>query len=163
MLLFLLVLLFASSVYSETSVGWVSVNTGSATPNASCDSTSILANKNMFIWGGYNDNRVEWYMNRNVFSIDLGNAEGDKGELFRWRESQILPPPRTAHCATYNPLSNSMVIFGGRGGPEKSPIYFRDLWSFDLKTNTWNFLADSADGPVGHLWANLVTYSIKVF
>lgn len=58
--------------------------------------------------------------------------------------SDARPGARCLHTASYDPLSHSMLVFGGQRGSSA----LGDLWSLDLSTRTWNELTPAV-GPEG--------------
>ncbi|MBI5949547.1 MAG: hypothetical protein HY875_15515 [Chloroflexi bacterium] len=54
----------------------------------------------------------------------------------------VVPPPRVAHQAVWDPGGRDMYMFGGTG-----PGAGEDLWRFSTDTGTWQRLAFPGPGP----------------
>ncbi len=72
----------------------------------------------------------------------------------RWPKQ--APSSRAGHTLAWLPKSGRIVLAGGSSRPRGlsgisarlgDPI--RDLWTYDVKTNTWKLLARSKEGPTG--------------
>jgi len=77
-------------------------------------------------------------------------------ELFRWNiekgggewrqiESLNIPPPRCSHQAVY--FKDKIFVFGGEYATLDQFHHYRDLWSLDLKANTWTEIKATGDVP----------------
>lgn len=68
----------------------------------------------------------------------------DKNE---WRivDTTISPKPRCSHQAVV--YKDQVYIFGGEFATVEQFHHFRDLWCFNLKTNTWKELQCTGIGP----------------
>jgi N-acetylneuraminic acid mutarotase len=55
-----------------------------------------------------------------------------------------LPPARDSHAMVYDPVSQRVLLFGGRDD-EYQPL--DDLWAYDPSTNSWTELAPTGDTP----------------
>ena len=76
----------------------------------SCDGERTTVYNDLYRW---NTDKAEWRL------IDVPNA----------------PPPRCSHQAVlYN---HTLYVFGGEYATLEQFHHYRDLWSFDVKTNTW--------------------------
>lgn len=53
------------------------------------------------------------------------------------------PPARSDHSATYDPVRDRMIIFGGYDGASRS----NDVWSLSLGTPSWSALTPMGVGP----------------
>lgn len=43
------------------------------------------------------------------------------------------PPKRVSHASTYNPLTNTLYIYGGKSESD----YLEDMWEYNFNTNQW--------------------------
>jgi N-acetylneuraminic acid mutarotase len=53
-----------------------------------------------------------------------------------------LPPPRTAHTATWDPTASRLLVFGGYDG---SPL--NDLWAYQPGSNSWGLVLPTGMPP----------------
>lgn len=61
------------------------------------------------------------------------------------------PPPRYNHTATWDPVRNRMLVFGGWTGFRTDPNY-NDLWAYAPREGAWTRLATTPGGhPLGRL------------
>ena len=67
---------------------------------------------------------------------DTTSTENDKiGQWTRILTPQPHPPPRCAHSAIYH--NEHIYIFGGECATADKYHHYKDLWKFNIKTNTW--------------------------
>jgi len=75
-------------------------------------------------------------------------------DLYRWNvekmewkmiESPNTPAPRCSHQAVY--FNEKLYVFGGEYATLDQFHHYRDLWSLDLKTNTWTEIHATGDCP----------------
>ena len=57
------------------------------------------------------------------------------GQWARILTPQPHPPPRCAHSAIYH--NDHIYIFGGECATADKYHHYKDLWKFNIKTNTW--------------------------
>ena len=83
-----------------------------------------------------------------------GQAQYVYGDTYRWNfqknewrmvETSISPNPRSCHQAVVH--KHHMYIFGGEFSTLRQFYHYRDLWRFDLKTNTWEEIKASGPSP----------------
>jgi N-acetylneuraminic acid mutarotase len=83
-----------------------------------------------------------------------GQTQHVYGETYRWHfqknewrlvESVPSPNPRSCHQAVVH--KHHMYVFGGEYSTIRQFYHFRDMWRFDLKTNTWEELRCSGPSP----------------
>lgn len=83
-----------------------------------------------------------------------GQTQFVYGDLLRWNfarnewrqvEASLSPSPRSCHQAVVH--KHHMYVFGGEYSTIKQFHHFRDLWRFDLKTNTWTEIKASGPSP----------------
>lgn len=67
------------------------------------------------------------------------------------------PPPRLFHSMVYDDSRHWLVVFGGANETafDDQPLYFGDLWAFDIEAGEWMELAPRGSGPVGRFWSSL--------
>ena len=81
-----------------------------------------------------------------LFGGEFSDGQGTVvyNDVFRWNidknewkhiESLNTPPPRCSHQAVY--YKDKVYVFGGEYATLDQFHHYRDLWSLDLKTNTW--------------------------
>ncbi len=96
----------------------------------------------MLVFGGGNNiYGAPPYLN-DVWALSLEGAPV-------WTQLEVAgapPPPRTGHCAIYDPIHDAMIVFGSSGaGGYEAPL--NDTWSLSLSGDpTWSRLEFS--GPV---------------
>jgi N-acetylneuraminic acid mutarotase len=83
-----------------------------------------------------------------------GQTQHVYGELYRWNfsknewryvEASPSPNPRSCHQAVVH--KHHMYVFGGEYSTIRQFYHFRDLWRFDLKTNSWEEIKASGPSP----------------
>jgi N-acetylneuraminic acid mutarotase len=83
-----------------------------------------------------------------------GQAQYVYGESYRWNfhknewrmvEVSPSPNPRSCHQAVVH--KHHMYIFGGEFSTLRQFYHYRDLWRFDIKTNTWEEIKASGVPP----------------
>mmetsp|Transcript_5470 Transcript_5470/g.10491 ORF Transcript_5470/g.10491 Transcript_5470/m.10491 type:complete len:608 (-) Transcript_5470:1024-2847(-) len=106
-----------------------------------------------------------------LFGGEFCDGEGTTvyNELYRWNieknewkmvESLNTPPPRCSHQAVH--FKDKVYIFGGEYATLDQFHHYRDMWALDLKTNIWEEIPASKDGPSarsGHrmvVWRNCI-------
>ena len=75
-----------------------------------------------------------------VWALDLSNAP----RWYQLETSGDAPAPRQNATMVYDPISDRLVLFGGRGNGNCA---FGDTWELSLQTLTWKRIADSGDQP----------------
>ena len=108
--------------------------------------TYAPSNGLVYMFGGEYYNGVE-----NVVFDELlcwtpppDNNNNNNNKTGRWK--RILtppphPPPRCAHSAVY--YNAAIYIFGGENVTANIYHHYRDLWKFDIQSNTWTELRSS--------------------
>lgn len=106
-----------------------------------------------------------------LFGGEYCDGESTKvyNELYRWNidknewkviESLNTPSPRCSHQAVF--FKDKVYIFGGEYATLDQFHHYRDMWALDLKTNVWEEIATTKDGPSarsGHrmvVWRNCI-------
>ena len=83
-----------------------------------------------------------------------GQIQHVYGDTYRWHfgknewrlvEAVPSPNPRSCHQAVVH--KHHMYVFGGEYSTIRQFYHFRDLWRFDLKTNTWEEIKASGPSP----------------
>jgi N-acetylneuraminic acid mutarotase len=83
-----------------------------------------------------------------------GQTQHVYGETYRWNfhknewrmvEAAPSPNPRSCHQAVVH--KHHMYVFGGEYSTIRQFYHFRDLWRFDLKTNSWEEIKASGPSP----------------
>jgi len=83
-----------------------------------------------------------------------GQAQYVYGETYRWnfqknewRMGEVSPSPNPRSCHQAVVHKHHMYIFGGEFSTLRQFYHYRDLWRFDLKTNTWEEIKASGPSP----------------
>ncbi|HOX06948.1 MAG TPA: sigma-70 family RNA polymerase sigma factor [Planctomycetota bacterium] len=69
-----------------------------------------------------------------------------KSRSWEQRRPKACPTPRAGHTLAWLPKSGAIVLAGGASRRDAPP---QDLWTYDLKTDSWKLLAQLKDGPAG--------------
>jgi len=73
-----------------------------------------------------------------AFQLDCNN----------WEQLNVVGPSARARFATvYDSQRNRMLIFGGRERRNNAYINLREVWAFDLATDTWTEITTSGTAP----------------
>ncbi|CAG9320026.1 unnamed protein product [Blepharisma stoltei] len=56
------------------------------------------------------------------------------------------PPARCYNAMDYDPVTNSLIIFGGI---KSNTELYRDIWQFELNTKLWNMLETTSSYYLG--------------
>eukprot|EP01071_Lankesteria_metandrocarpae_P004830 Lankesteria_metandrocarpae@DN3712_c0_g1_i1.p1 len=109
-------------------------------PRAACTLTVVPTSGEVLLFGGeYFDGAKATVFN------DTYKWNMDKGE---WRvvEGNLKTPQR--RCAHQTAIyKDSVLLFGGEFSTIDQFYHFKDLWSFDIKTNIWSEVSTSGSGP----------------
>jgi N-acetylneuraminic acid mutarotase len=127
---------FRSREEAKTSVRVSVVNQPS--PRANFSLTS-LPNGDMLMFGGEFCDGTSTTVYNDVLRWNVEKNE--------WKQIESLntPPPRCSHQAVY--FNDKLYIFGGEYATLDQFHHYRDLWSFDPKTQTWTEIHPTGDLP----------------
>jgi len=87
--------------------------------------------RQMIVSGGYGP--PLYGPRRDVWALTL------QGEP-EWRRLSASGPQRAGHAATYDPVEDRMIVFGGGWEDADSWDTFNDVWAFSLAGDTWRQL-----------------------
>lgn len=84
----------------------------------------------LYLFGGEYYDGVEHVVLNQLLQYNVAKKE--------WKRilSPIAPPPRCAHSCVY--YQHALYVFGGERATADDYYHYKDLWKFDLITNTWH-------------------------
>jgi hypothetical protein len=123
-------------------------------PRGNATLTAIPTTGELVLFGGEYNNGVQ-----NMVFDELYRWDPDaKGPVIKDHPSphtlgmwkRILTPaprptPRCSHSCVYH--DHGLYVFGGEYATVDKYHHYRDLWKFELKTNTWTELKPKGNGP----------------
>lgn len=102
-----------------------------------------------------------------VFQVDLtsgevqvvfnADAEGQKSDKL------VVPPLRVAHSQAVHTAAAKLYVFGGRQGIKMDEKPLNDLWSFDLKTKTWELIMPVNTPPTPRSFHKMLCVGDKLY
>jgi N-acetylneuraminic acid mutarotase len=88
---------------------------------------------------------------------DLWNYDIGTGE---WAPevTAVAPSARLFHSMTYDVKRDWLLVFGGGNETafDSFPVYFSDIWAYDIEAGQWLEIAAQGSGPLGRFWSSLV-------
>lgn len=96
----------------------------------------------MILFGGFAGRPLD-----DVWQLDLADS------IPRWTRIEVRgtpPPARWGQSATYDPLRDAMVVFGGAAGLLEQPQPMRDVWVLSfVDCDAWIPLDPEGNAPIG--------------
>jgi hypothetical protein len=119
------------------SPAWTRIATQGEHPPARAWHSAIYDHERnrMIVWGGAGAEG----MPNETWALSLGATP-------TWSRIAVgsRPPLARANaCAVYDPLRERMLVLGGNQYTQQAGVFFDDLWSLDLVTETWSNVAYS--------------------
>ncbi|MBN1322110.1 MAG: hypothetical protein JXA87_14860 [Thermoleophilia bacterium] len=87
---------------------------------------------------------------------DLNDTWAYNPAVNNWSElspSGALPPARSSHAMTCDPVNGRLILFGGNGDEW---TLFGDTWAYDLAANTWAELEPADPLPSARIWHTMI-------
>jgi len=108
---------------------WQKLSTSGIPPIPRSTHVSVITDNQLIIFGGLKSYMADGYLN-SVHQLNLNTLA--------WREydPDFSPLSRSKPTAVLSPDGGSMIVFGGR----TSNLFLNDLFSFDLKEESWTRL-----------------------
>jgi hypothetical protein len=111
-------------------------------------------NGNLWMFGGYGysinstDSPNPWWFQEmwNYNGAGLANYQGSFNSFWNLvappSPASPLPPGRWGAVTWTDPTTGNLMLFGGQ---DQFTEFLNDLWSYDISTSTWTYIAGGAD------------------
>jgi hypothetical protein len=141
--------------YDVAADDWSVETAGGSLPRARANAAITWDSRRNRLWlfgGNVSISGVVYQPLDDLWSFDLDTRV--------WEQSStaVAPPPRLFHSMAYDAQRDWLVVFGGANETAFAdvPLYFGDLWAYDLEQGSWIELAPQGAGPIGRFWSTLV-------
>lgn len=106
-------------------------------PSPRCGQTMAYDTESdrMVLFGGFACTKVDDPLLDDTWTYDLNN------DAWQQMDPATSPPARIFHSTAYDPITDRVVIFGGRVEDDR-------VWTYDVDADTWE-PREPADGPTG--------------
>ncbi len=141
--------------YDGETAEWVNVEARGTLPLARATSSLTWDSKRNQLWmfaGNTAASGLVYVPTNDLWSFDI------ESETWQSRVTPVVPPARLFHSMFYDAARDWLVVFGGGNDTafDSFPLYFGDLWAFDIEAGEWLELAPQDSGPRGRFWSSIV-------
>lgn len=139
---------------------WEAVDADGTPPLPRATSALAWDSKRNMLWmfaGNLAESGLVYMPTDDLWSFDIDSSTWEP------RVTEVVPPRRLFHSMIYDEQRDWLVVFGGGNETafDSFPVYFGDLWAYDIAAGEWLELAGQDAGPIGRFWSTLIHETVS--